>query len=49
MPPRGYFSLFEGTYPASFSTFWQQELKRIVIGQFNEQNNFKYKLFPNIF
>jgi len=29
MPPRGYFSVFDGTYPASFRTLWKKMLKKL--------------------
>jgi len=30
MPPRGYLSVLEGTYPASFRTLWRSVKKTIL-------------------
>ena len=40
MPPRGYFSELEGTYPASFRTFCHHKLNDIISGQ-NQMNKAK--------
>jgi hypothetical protein len=31
IPPRGYFSVFDGTYPASFRTLWKNRGKNRIV------------------
>lgn len=39
MPPRGYFSVLEGRYPASFSTLWHSFFAtKSDIGQMHKPN-----------